>query len=274
MPLTVKTFTTEFVDSSRKTEAGSSTAELPQRTLTTVIRYPDAPGPFPLIVFSHGLNGHPDVFTKLLAKWAAAGYVVAAPAFPLTNSKEPGAAGNWTGLAQQPADVSFVIDQMLALNGDSRSPLGRRIDPNRIGVGGLSLGGATTYGITYNDCCRDKRVDVAEILAGSPLAIGGEYHFETGPPVLVMHGDEDPSLPYRVEADTYTKLAAPKWFVTLKGAGHSAPFEDDVTPYDDLVEKTTTDFWNLYLRGDGSARSTLEHDAVVESLSSLQHTEQ
>ena len=43
---------------------------------------PRGKGPFPLIVFAHGSAGHPEKFTKLFSSWAAAGYIVAAPAFP------------------------------------------------------------------------------------------------------------------------------------------------------------------------------------------------
>src|SRR5690606_38473865 len=78
-----------FVDTSRSTPHPSGVVE-PQRTLVTAIYRPaKRKGRFPLIVFSHGIAGHPRKFTKLFAKWAAAGYVVAAPVFPLTNDQTP-----------------------------------------------------------------------------------------------------------------------------------------------------------------------------------------
>lgn len=73
------------------------------RRLTTIIRYPAAlppsrvdvrrapsaqtGGPFPLVVFAHGFNITPAPYARLLQAWARAGYVVAAPIFPLTNSR-------------------------------------------------------------------------------------------------------------------------------------------------------------------------------------------
>lgn len=270
-PFRVRTIELTFVDTTRRTEAGSQTPERPERRLVTTVRSPDAPGPFPLIVFSHGLSGHPDKFTKLLDRWAEAGFVVAAPAFPLTNDRVPGHAANWTGLAKQPGDVSFVIDRMVALAGDEAGPLFGRIDIERIGAGGLSLGGATTYAVTFNDCCRDPRVDAAEVLAGAPLAVGGPYNLARGVPLLIIHGDRDVALPYQAATEAYAAATAPKWFVTLLGGTHAPPFEDATTPYDDVVERTTTDFWRGLLAGDGSARARLAAEAAMPGLTTVVH---
>ena len=64
-------------------------------------------------MLSHGLGGNVEYLLPLAAVWASRGYVVALPLFPLTNSATPGGP-----IAQdvqnQPADVSFVIDKVLA----------------------------------------------------------------------------------------------------------------------------------------------------------------
>ena len=52
------------------------------------------------------------------------------------------------------------------------SRLYQSIDPKRIGAGGLSLGGATTYGVTFNECCADARITAAEVLDGIILGVG------------------------------------------------------------------------------------------------------
>jgi len=101
-------------------------------------------GPFPLIVFAHGFAGHPDKFTKLFAAWAAGGYVVAAPAFPLTNDHVTIDGGD---AVNQPADVSFVLDEVLALGKRRGSRLFHAVKRSRIGAAGLSLGGVTTYSV-------------------------------------------------------------------------------------------------------------------------------
>jgi len=266
--------TITLVDTTRATEAGAQSPAHPERTLETTVWTPTDSAPHPLIVFSHGLSGHPDKFAKLLAAWTRVGFVVAAPAFPLTNDRVPGNPQNWTGLAQQPNDVRFVIDEMLRLGDDPASPVYHRIIKDQIGAGGLSLGGATTYGVVFNDCCRDPRIKSAEVLSGAQLPVGGgENHIDGHVPLLIMHGDKDASLPYSYEVKTFADSPAPVWFVTLAGGTHAPPFEDDPSPWDDLDEKVTTDFWLGTLGaggGDPAALARMEAEAVVPGLSSLQ----
>ncbi len=269
----VKTWKQTFVDESRSTEAGSATPELPTRTLVTNIYRPAGKGPWPLIVFSHGLDGHPDKFTELNRAWAAAGYVVAAPAFPLTNNMVPGDNDNSAGVAEQPADVTFLISQLLQENQAKGSRLHRAIDPERIGAGGLSLGGATTYGVTFNECCADTRVKAAEVLDGIILRVGdgtGKTQLDGHVPLLIVHSDTDPALPYATAQAAYAQANAPVWFVTLHGASHASQFENDPTPYDQIGIDVTTDFWNATLKGQKRAFAKLERDATVDGLSSVE----
>src|SRR5262249_24369379 len=151
------TWTETFVDSSRPTVPVSGPARA-SRTLRTAIYRPHGTGPFPLIVFAHGLSGHPDKFTNLLSAWDDAGFVVAAPAFPLTNDHVADSDANAGDVAQQPADMSFVLDRVLALAQQPNSRLAGAIDEQRIGAGGLSLGGFTVYDLAYGACCRDGRI--------------------------------------------------------------------------------------------------------------------
>jgi predicted dienelactone hydrolase len=113
------------------------------RALTTIIRYPAqgpagqiditdaaperAAGPFPLIVFGHGFAVTPATYFRLLRAWAQAGYVVAAPLFPLENANAPGGPDE-SDLVNQPRDMSVVISGMLARQhpGARRLAAGRR----------------------------------------------------------------------------------------------------------------------------------------------------
>src|SRR5829696_5083943 len=149
--------TETFVDPSRRTESASGQGNAPTRTLVTVIRYPQGDGPFPLIVLAHGQTGHPNKFTQLTTAWASAGFVVAAPVFPLTSNQTTFETDG--DYVNQPADVSFVIDQLVARGDDHNGPLAGRVDKAHIGVAGLSLGGATVYGFAFDNCCRDERID-------------------------------------------------------------------------------------------------------------------
>jgi len=60
------------------------------RTIETIVRYPKGGGPHPLVVFGHGYTLTPARYARLLRAWTLAGYVVAAPVFPLENANAPG----------------------------------------------------------------------------------------------------------------------------------------------------------------------------------------
>ena len=95
-PLALEERTETFVDTSRTTEAHSTVAASESRTLPTRILSPaDGQGgrPYPLIVFAHGSGGLGTGYDVLLRTLAAAGHVVAAPAFPI--ARNDAAAGDW-----------------------------------------------------------------------------------------------------------------------------------------------------------------------------------
>jgi dienelactone hydrolase len=257
-------WTETFVDTSRQTVPAHGTAQA-SRTLVTSIYRPNGAGPFPLIVFSHGLDGHPRKFTKLFSAWADAGFAVAAPAFPLTNDQAGDTNSNIGDVAQQPQDVAFVLDRVLALNGQPQSKLFHAIDEHKIGAGGLSLGGLTTYMFVYGKCCRDQPIAAAAVLDGvrSGLPIDGHV------PLLIAHADTDPTLAYSTAKEAFGEAKPPVWLVTLHGASHATQWENDVTPYDHIAEQVTIDFWDATLNHNAAAFARLQRDATVPGLSSI-----
>jgi dienelactone hydrolase len=266
----VRRLTVTFVDRTRPTVDPNHIRNAHTRTLPTDIYIPPGPGPFPLIVHAHGADGDPGKFTILLGAWARQGYVVAAPAFPLSNdhSGGPTVVGDYVN---QALDMRFVIEQVLAMSAHSGTVLSNKIDASRVGVSGLSLGGATTYGVAFNSCCRDPHVRAAIIMSGIKLGFpNGTYHF-AGTPVLIFHGTADPVIAYKYTPPTYAQAAPPKYFVTLIGAGHAPPYENTPDPHDALVIKVTSDFWNTYLGGHPNDASKIIADAQAKGLASVQY---
>lgn len=270
-PLEVDVETETFVDTSRPTAAGSESSARPARTIVTRIAHPTGGGPYPLIVLSHGITGHPDEYTETIQVWASDGFVVAAPAFPLTNREVTGALSNVGDVVNQPGDVSFVIDEVLAANSRPSGRLHGLVDPEAIGVVGHSLGGATTWAVSFNTATRDERVDSTVIFAGLTMEMeGGEFEFDSGLPLLVLHGDED-DLPLDSDLAAYEQAVSPKWFVILLGADHVPAFTDGESSYDELVTRTVLDFWHGTLDGDAQALERVTPAATDPTLSSLQH---
>lgn len=270
-PLDVEVTVETFVDPSRPTAAGAETPARPDRTVVTRITHPTTGGPYPLLVLSHGATGHPDEYLETVRTWAADGFVVAAPIFPLTNRDVPGALSNVTDVANQPGDVSFVIDRLLAAVDDPESPLHGLVDPEAVGVVGHSLGGATTWAVAFNSATRDDRIDSAVIFAGLTMPMpDGEYEFDSGLPLLVLHGDRD-DVPLDLDLDPYEQAASPKWFVTLHGAEHRIAFTDEASPHDELVTRTVLDFWHGTLDGDDAALDRVTDDATDADLTTVLH---
>ncbi len=216
------------------------------RTLVTFVRYPArASGPFPLIVFGHGFAVTPAVYARLLQAWAGAGYIVAAPLFPLENANAPGGP-NESDLVNQPADLRFVISRLLAANTTAASPLRGMIDPTRIAVAGQSDGGETALAAAYDRRFRDSRIRAAVILSGSQLPGAGFSFPHPSPPLLATQGTADTINPPSLTNAFYTKAPRPKFLLTLLGAAHLAPYTYE-QPQLRIVERVTIAFLDHYL---------------------------
>jgi len=256
-----------LIDDSRSTEDPLGVLDSPNRALETDVYLPDVAGAASLIVLAHGLNGNPGKLSDLATAWAAAGYVVAAPLFPLTSDLIEGGP-RIPDYVNQPGDVSFVISEMLRLSDEGGSPLFGRVNADSVGVTGLSLGAGTTYGVAFNSCCIDDRIDAVILMSGYRFPLDGDYHLE-GVPALWVHGDADSSLPYSDSVEAYESAAPPKILVTLVGGSHSDPFENVADPHDAVVAAVTIDFWDAYLGGDSDAVNRLIAHGDVAGLATV-----
>ena len=275
-PAEVGVTTMVFEDTSRPTMPNGSYAGASSRTLVTEIWYPtdagtaaagqetrDAPSarggrPFPLIIYSHGFMSMRTGGAYLARQLASYGYVVAAPDFPLTNIHAPGGA-NVLDLAQQPGDVHFLIDRLLALSGDAHSPLAGGIDPHRIGLTGLSLGGTTTFLAAFRPTLRDPRVRAAAPMAGGTCFFGPSFYGTRSVPLLIVHGDLDAIVPYPQNAVfAFDEANRPKYLATLVGGSHTG-FADGTEIFD--TQNNVDDVGCFALRGtlpEGGNQSLLD----------------
>jgi dienelactone hydrolase len=250
------------------------------RTVVTVVRYPavgspsatDLPdalpqrgaGPFPLVVFAHGYRLAPYTYTRLLEAWAHAGYVVAAPFFPLTNADAP--VVDRSDLTNQPQDLRLVVSRLLVQRG---APLGGLIDGSRVALGGHSDGVDTALGVAYAKR-RDRRVRAALGFSGAEIsAFTGFSGSPPGVPLLAVQGTADsvnsPSSTYSYFADA----PRPKYLLKLLGAEHTAPYQDE-QPHLGIVAGVSTAFLDRYLKGEASAGRQLAALGSVPGRSTLQ----
>ena len=122
------------------------------------------PAKFPLIVLSHGTGGTGGSLAWLGTALARAGYVAAAVDHPGNNAIDGYTVEGFTLWWERARDLSAVIDGMLADPGFMA-----RIDGQRVGAAGFSLGGYTAIviagGITslahYRDFCASAQADAS-----------------------------------------------------------------------------------------------------------------
>ncbi|HEY7199150.1 MAG TPA: chlorophyllase [Candidatus Dormibacteraeota bacterium] len=273
--------TMTFTDTSRVTDPTPNHPgdETRGRTLVTTVWYPAAGdpgpvrtgaapaggGPFPVVLLSHGLLGVPSDYQALATRWASAGLVVVAPAYPLT-SRGPSHV-QALDVPNQPADASFVLTSLLQLAARAGDPFHGLLDARRVAAAGHSAGAITTVGL-FTACCRDARLLSGVVLAGNSLGFGGGYSGRAVP-LLFEHGDQDPIVPYATGRLTWDGVPWSKAFVTLEGEGHIDPYLQPGSRAFPVVAATTTDFLRWTLTGDRSSLAALRRDAAVTGLARM-----
>ncbi|MDR7280980.1 alpha/beta hydrolase family protein [Catenuloplanes atrovinosus] len=232
------------------------------RKLPTTIWYPNAEtGEFPVVVFSHGLGGRPADYTDLLTRWASAGFVVVAPAYPNTTA---GSAQNALDVLNQPADASAVLTAVLALNDDDGDRFAGRLLTDRVAAAGHSAGGITTIGEFTRG--RDARLDAGIVLAGSTLGVGTGFSGKETP-MLFVHGELDQVVPYSSGKSAFDAVPWPKAMLTLPQGDHVGALSAGSSF--DVLAGTTTEFlrWSLY--GDEGALERLPEAAAEGDIAEL-----
>jgi predicted dienelactone hydrolase len=271
-----------YTDESRSVDIPGHGRE--PRTLVTEIRYPalgnparvdvrgarpaKAAGPFPLIVFAHGFRVTPDIYAPLLRAWASAGYVVAAPIFPLSNANAPGGPDE-ADLVNQPTDMSYVITRVLRGDAARTGIMSGLVASREIAVTGQSDGGSTALAVAGDDHYVDHRIRAAMILSGAEIPGVGGYDFPPpSPPLLAVQGTADTS---NAPASTYRYFGlapAPKFLLTLWGAPHLGPYTNE-QPQLGIVERVTLAFLDRYLKHRPGARGRLWGAGDVPGVATL-----
>lgn len=256
-----------------------SRARLGPRDLPTLVRYPVIPraaadsgrlarGLFPLVVFAPGFVQCQGSYAALLRAWASAGYVVAAVQFPRTSCHA--AVPDESDLANQPADMAYVIRRVLAASRRPRGPLAGLVDLGEVAVAGHSDGGDTVAAVAAGSCCHDRAVRAAIILAGAEWApLGGSYFRGRTPPILFVQGDSDTINPPAASLLMYrADRSGPRFYLDLLGAGRLPPYEGHDPP-EPVVARVTVDFLDRYLAGQRRPATAMRQDGRVARVAAL-----
>ena len=277
-------------------------AESGQRSLRARIAYPDAEGPFPLVVYSHGFNCYRESYAGLTDHWASHGYAVVLPEHPDCPTSEgklsPEDVRNL--LYIRISDVARVLDALFA-PGQELPGLTGRIDYERKVIAGHSFGGMIaqiTWGQPLKDLHSSERVsyalgfDAAIVMSGvGRMAQMADGSFDDMPgPVLVTGGTLDTGntggptvFPWEWRMSAYD-LSPPghKYSVVLEEGDHylgglicredRGGLENRGGAHDteglEILAGVTTAFLDAWLRNDAAAMRFLEefeqHAAITE----------
>lgn len=198
------------------------------------------------MVFAHGYQVGPQPYTALLQAWAAHGYVVAAPEFPLTDQAVARANLDENDIDNQPTDLRFVTDELVA----ATSPVAGRIDPTEVVVAGHSDGSESALAASIAPTPPGEPKFRA-LIAMSVQQLPGTSHTDN-PPVLVTQGDRDTINPPSYGYQVYAQAESPKYLVVIKGGGHLPPLEAG-SAWLPGIEAVTEAFVDYYAEHHGDA---------------------
>jgi len=255
---------------------------------------PQAPGRFPVVLFSHGNGGIRFQSLWLMVHLASHGYVVASPDHH-GNTFVDIAAGMVEPIPDEaldrPKDMSFVLDQLLALSAAPSGFLAGSVDGEHVGMSGHSFGGFTAFEMAGEDASfmlNDPRVDA--ILPLAPAAGFSDAFFASiHVPALIAGGSLDTTTPFDGnQREPFSHLPSGASIVGLAeitDAGHftfsdicEVPralvgaiggFDEACQPRHipwrqahDLISYLALNFFDGVLRDDAAARGRLAPDVV------------
>jgi predicted dienelactone hydrolase len=256
------------------------TDEARGKEVPILVRYPTGEGPFPLIVFSHGLGADREAFETVSEHWVTHGYIVVHPLHDDSGvgMTRGGMHPSEEKVRERLGDVIAVLDGLDQI--DQFAPYGR-IDRDRLAVAGHSYGSFITMiagGITIEigDDAKGNLGDsrVRCVLPISPSGRGdygmadSSFNSLTKPAMFfagtndIRNGrDED----WRFEPYHFSP-AGDKYLIVIEGATHNSygggRNSGDVPMY---VKAASTAFWDSCLKGSGAAHQYLTGEGGFEA---------
>ena len=200
----------------------------------------------PLLIYSHGSGGLNFISAFITEHLASQGFVVIA-----ANHTGNTAIDNFVNAMvsqdqndmNRPADITAVIDGILARNADSADPLHNRIDPDRIGLFGHSYGGYTAlatvggHSTSLGSTVPDKRIKAVIGLAPYTTRLTAAELAAVDVPTMMLVGTKDITTPTNTNAAVaYQSISGrPLVMVEMTDAAHQS--FTDVCTYLELIPK-------------------------------------
>lgn len=212
-----------------------------------------------VVVFSHGYNGSPRAYERILSRWVADGFTVVAP-LHVDSLRHPDHA-NYDG---QKAFTTRIVDLAVVRGYVRAAHAGKPIIAAGHSFGSLmSLieGGAVTVAGQLGD--QDVKAIIAFSSAGDLQGVvNPDTYTRLHTPTLMITGDQDLVEGYVTDWHDHRSPfdrspAGDKMLLIFAGADHSLVRNADAADFD-LIAQTTTDWLEAYGLGDAAARARLD----------------
>lgn len=238
-----------------------------------------APGPWPVVMFSHGFGGIRFQSYFLTEHLATHGFVVVAPDHPGNTLTDFFQLGDEQATIQssidRPLDILFALDWI-----GGGGPDLPEVDPARVGMTGHSFGGWTAF---------EAPRQSPDIIATFPMAPGfkggatPDMVAELKRPVMIFGGSVDGTTPFETDQQAaYDVAADPRYLIEILGAGHldfsnlcdipiatlfvddgCDPTQIDPAEVHTRVNAISTAFAKVYIAGNPGYAPFLETESVT-----------
>ena len=219
-PLPVARLPLDLTDRSRPVDANGDFPGAPARQLQGHLWYPTEGGPYPLLIYSHGFTSNHRNGAYLAEHLASHGFAVAAVNHPLTHWGAPGGP-RVEDVVNQPGDVSFLIDRLVARSDEAGDVLAAVIDGERVGALGVSLGGLTATLAGFHPTLGDPRIDAVLSIAGPSSFFTPRFFAGDETAFLMLAGRDDVLVPWEANARPIPAKVPGGELVTLARGSHT-----------------------------------------------------
>jgi predicted dienelactone hydrolase len=272
----------------------------PNKDLHVRIFYPVATGKYPVIVFSHGAGGSQNCCDSLTRHWATYGYVTLQPTHDDSATQRRAAGEDNTRFLpavrealknpalwqSRPQDISFLLDSLPELQ-KRVAGLNGKIDFDRIGVGGHSMGSYTAEAIggAVVDLPEHPGTNFSDPRAKAILCLSPQGPNQFGLTAQSFARISLPFLGITGSLDSLGPVASPAWHripfersqpgdkyeVFIQGASHMSFITDETLLASrssqaaailGYTNSASLAFWDAYLKQDPTAQKFLQSDKL------------
>lgn len=217
-----------------------------------------AEGPFPCVLFSHGLMAVREQSCFITEHLASHGYIVVSPDHPSTSVRHFQPSRILESALERPRDMSMLLDWLLAQARDPSSPFFGKVRGEKVAAAGHSFGGYTALALggasvatreavkRFGRTDLPPEIDLGDQRVRAVIAYAPEFRRTFDPsgiarlvaPTLVFAGTVDQVTPLeKHQAPIFEHLGGPAYLAVIRGGTHYSFNNDELSRMIQLLVK-------------------------------------